>query len=336
MFSDKYEKIYVQGNIEYRKVIYTLLFKAAEENGFIEFLREPRTEEQICKGLGYLIEKINTLRAILNVFRTIDVITTYMKNDKKVYSVTNKEPKEFTLNINEAILRQAVGETKANEILYAKNLSNAFDYLKGKKDGIVFGKEKLDHWKNLLQFSFWEYGRNLAAEEIAYTGGKVIDLACGLGFGTLKLASLVGKDGEALGIEMSNDFVQYCRKNSKKHKNISFIQADLNSGLPSLPSKSYNGLMMIGAFHFIKDKEKLCNEIYDILTPGARLVIGNVIRKTDAYDQAAHELSLSMIDVPSYLIKPKDLEMLFSQAGFVIYDRFDEIGSAGWYCLSKK
>lgn len=335
MISKRYEDIYVQGNIEYRKVIYNLLYNAGKENGFIDFLKIPRSEEEICINFGYDMDKVQTLRSILKVLKTIGVVAEHVNGGPKKYSVISEMPNEFTRNINKPLLKDAIGETKANEVLYAKNLSTAYEYLKGEKDSILFGKEKLEHWKNLLQFHFWEYGRNLSAEEIAFQGGRVIDLACGLGFGTEKLSELVGEEGRAVGIEMSSDFVLFCRDRNQKRNNIIFIEYDLNEGIPQLPYDSFNGAMMIGAFHFIKDKDRLLNDLNRVLSPKAKMVIGNVIRKTDAYDQAAHELSISMLNIPAYLITPEEMEDLFARNGFNMYDKFDRIGSAGWYCLEK-
>ena len=59
-------------------------------------------------------------------------------------------------------------------------------------------------------------------------GEKILDIGCGTGSTSQKLSKLVGESGLVTGIDISKPILNFAekKKESKKIKNINFIQAD--------------------------------------------------------------------------------------------------------------
>ena len=66
-------------------------------------------------------------------------------------------------------------------------------------------------------------------------GDRVLDVGCGFGDTTIKLAELVGSSGEVAGIDCCDVFLSYARKDAADRgiKNVSFVRGDAEIALPT-------------------------------------------------------------------------------------------------------
>lgn len=66
-------------------------------------------------------------------------------------------------------------------------------------------------------------------------GDRVLDVGCGFGDTTIKLAELVGPSGEVVGIDCCDVFLSYARKDAADRgiKNVSFVRGDAEIALPT-------------------------------------------------------------------------------------------------------
>lgn len=267
---------FVSGYFEYRKASYVLLHRAALTEGLLEYLKEPRTIFDIVAKLEYVPDRCRTLEGILKAPETLGVV----ERESSVYSADRFKAvlarPTNSIAINVQLLKEVVGEEKAEAIVYAQNLPEAFAYLRGERDENTFDKERMAQWYNLLEFPYWDFGRKIAAEIIASPGAKILDLASGLGHGLRVLSSIVGPTGRVIGVEKSKDFVASSKRGLPEWCEV--IQADLNNGIGFIPDRSIDGGMMIGAFHFIRDKASFLREIRRVLVTGGRFVLGNVVK----------------------------------------------------------
>ena len=59
-------------------------------------------------------------------------------------------------------------------------------------------------------------------------GDRVLDVGCGFGDTAMKLAEIVGPEGEVVGVDCCDAFLDYARDDVEKHglANVSFLRGD--------------------------------------------------------------------------------------------------------------
>src|SRR5689334_12687104 len=67
------------------------------------------------------------------------------------------------------------------------------------------------------------------------TGEHVLDIGCGFGDTTARLAALVGPDGEAVGVDAAARFIDTARREVAQLDNASFEVADVQQDVPGGP-----------------------------------------------------------------------------------------------------
>lgn len=111
-------------------------------------------------------------------------------------------------------------------------------------------------------------------------GERVLDLGCGFGETTLQLASLVGEDGSALGIDVSEPFIAAAREEAEAtgRGNVEFIAADVQT--LQLPPEFDYAYARMGLMFFANPVAALRN-VAGALVPGGRLCAVVWRRKLD-------------------------------------------------------
>ena len=105
-------------------------------------------------------------------------------------------------------------------------------------------------------------------------GMTVADLACGPGFFTLPLASLVGEGGVVYAVDASKTMLDYLRAtiamSDANRKAIKVIQADVSD--TGIPSGSVDVALFVNVLHDIEDKRAFLTEVRRICKPSAVVV----------------------------------------------------------------
>jgi SAM-dependent methyltransferase len=111
-------------------------------------------------------------------------------------------------------------------------------------------------------------------------GERVLDLGCGFGETTLQLASLVGDEGSALGIDVSEPFIEAARKEAEAAgiANVEFTTADVQT--LQLPREFDYAYARMGLMFFANPVAALRN-VANALEPGGRLCAVVWRRKLD-------------------------------------------------------
>ncbi len=107
---------------------------------------------------------------------------------------------------------------------------------------------------------------------------RVLDLGCGFGETTLRLASLVGEEGSALGIDVSEPFIEAARKEAEDIANVDFMVADVQT--LELPREFDYAYARMGLMFFANPVAALRN-VANALNPGGRLCAVVWRRKLD-------------------------------------------------------
>ncbi|MGN6257618.1 MAG: class I SAM-dependent methyltransferase [Solirubrobacterales bacterium] len=111
-------------------------------------------------------------------------------------------------------------------------------------------------------------------------GERVLDVGCGFGDTTLRLAELVGPEGSALGIDVSGPFVDTARKEAEEAgaDNVSYLLADVQT--LELPREFDYAYSRMGIMFFANPVAALRN-IRQALVPGGRFTAVVWRRKLD-------------------------------------------------------
>ncbi|WP_078408486.1 class I SAM-dependent methyltransferase [Priestia abyssalis] len=108
---------------------------------------------------------------------------------------------------------------------------------------------------------------------ILYTKGRVLDIACGSGFGSQLVAKAAKKKiDEIIGVDIDPAIIQYAQ-GTHYHPKVTFCEG--NAADPSLPEKlgTFDCIMSFETLEHIKEEEQFLTNLYKMLKPGGTLVI---------------------------------------------------------------
>lgn len=131
---------------------------------------------------------------------------------------------------------------------------------------------------------------NMLLEHIArytfstpYVKGRVLDIACGSGYGSLKVAKDRKKHmDEIMGVDISEDALQYAVHNYY-HPLLTFKQGDaMDSSLPQEIGQ-FDTILSFETIEHVKDDRLFMKRMYDLLKPGGTLVLSTPFGKGRDY-----------------------------------------------------
>ena len=123
-------------------------------------------------------------------------------------------------------------------------------------------------------------------------GATVLDLGCGAGTDLLIAAQMVGRDGKAIGIDMTAPMLERARQSAEE---MGLDNVELHEGLiESLPLEdaSVDVVISNGVIDLVPDKEAVFAEIDRVLRPGGRLQIADVIVHKEVSEDARKRIDL--------------------------------------------
>jgi ubiquinone/menaquinone biosynthesis C-methylase UbiE len=152
-------------------------------------------------------------------------------------------------------------------------------------------QEAADAWGGVL-FDRWVQFRDIVTTQLAgfsdaaielfppASGARVIDLGCGLGDTTLRLAEEVGPDGSAFGVDVGERFIEAAKAEAEEigASNVSYAVADVQVG--ELGDGFDYAFSRFGLMFFAAPVPALRN-IRSALVPGGQLVMIVWRRKLD-------------------------------------------------------
>ncbi|ACL16468.1 class I SAM-dependent methyltransferase [Methanosphaerula palustris] len=117
-------------------------------------------------------------------------------------------------------------------------------------------------------------GLTLIANLGVKKGQTVLDIGCGTGRLTSRVAKIVGDTGQVIGIDPSKERIEIARRNvpDSPRSNISLEIGDANS-LYHFQNNSFDIVYLNIVFHWIDNKKDALSQIYRVLKPGGLLGI---------------------------------------------------------------
>ena len=103
------------------------------------------------------------------------------------------------------------------------------------------------------------------------SGERILDAGCGTGSAMMAIAKSVGENGEAVGIDLSEDMLGVARKKLSGHSKAIMMKGNLDS--ISYPDNYFDAIMNFAVMHYFHDISLVLTEFYRLLKPGGRLVL---------------------------------------------------------------
>jgi demethylmenaquinone methyltransferase/2-methoxy-6-polyprenyl-1,4-benzoquinol methylase len=103
-------------------------------------------------------------------------------------------------------------------------------------------------------------------------GDCVIDLGCGTGLSFPLLMKAVGTEGHLVGVDVSSEMLACAQERVKRAnwENVQLVHADIATY--DFPA-GVNGVLATGVFGYVRERERVIENISKALVPGGRLVI---------------------------------------------------------------
>ncbi len=324
----------IEATVEHSNVVSNQVAACAAHGRFFDAVEHFSTVDEIVVRLGVHPSKVTALMAMLKCLADRGDLEVRELAGKKVYrrKAMASHVLEGVADLGRAKLDKVMAgwggnAAEFNWIARAGNLlGHDLSFLRtDAEDKVPFGKLLLStsglDWKYLLTEPVYDLGRVKAVRDLANYGSRFLDLACGPGFGTQRLAEVV--DGcEVVGVDRSSEMLDEARKVIYPGAKATFILRDLNTGLPTLPENSFDGILFNGAFHFIQDKNARLLEMYRVLRPGGGLVLAHNFCRSGLDDESTWEFYFALLRAEIYPIEFEDLRTMLSDTGFIEYDQY--------------
>ncbi len=170
--------------------------------------------------------------------------------------------------------------------------------------------EDRDNWMDVQQIF------NYAGIE---EGSMVADIGCHEGYISFHLSETVGNKGKVFAVDVREDRLETLNEIARKKgkKNIETILGDYDN--PHLPKNSLDVVLIIDAYHEIREYKEVLSHIKKALKPNGRILIleklkSEIIGKSRSEQTTAHSLSSDYVED----------ELL--EAGFVDTQFYDKLG----------
>ncbi len=107
----------------------------------------------------------------------------------------------------------------------------------------------------------------------AHTGSHVADVGCGHGYFVMRLARRVGAEGLVYGVDLDKITLEKLQHNVDEAKlsNVRIIVSRADD--PMLPAAELDGVLIVNAYHEMKQYDDMLRAIFASLKPHGRLVI---------------------------------------------------------------
>jgi len=162
--------------------------------------------------------------------------------------------------------------------------------------------ERFVRYRDLVADGLGAHGEAALAARPPRPGDRVVDLGCGFGDTTQRLAELVGPEGDALGIDVSEPFIELARKEAGDAAvaNIRFAVGDVQ--VAEFEQSFDYAFSRMGIMFFANPVQALRN-VRKALTPGGRLCAVVWRRKLDN-----EWVSRAEAVVEQYLDRPEETD----------------------------
>ena len=142
-----------------------------------------------------------------------------------------------------------------------------------KEQAYILGTDEEELFRLGVQHQVWaeeaQRGWRLANFK---AGQTLLDLGCGPGYCTKELAFLVGNEGKVIGIDKSEDYIEFLKKVASQYNlNIRAVHDDFDA--MQLEAESLDGMYCRWALAWIPNPKEILQKVVSALKPGGKMVL---------------------------------------------------------------
>lgn len=104
-------------------------------------------------------------------------------------------------------------------------------------------------------------------------GSAAADIGCGEGYFVIHLARRVGGAGAAYAVDVDDDALDKLRKKAERAQLAQIHIVHSKSDDPQLPANSLDAVLIVNAYHEMREYDAMLRAIHAALKPGGRLAI---------------------------------------------------------------
>lgn len=199
-----------------------------------------------------------------------------------------------------------------------------------------------DQWKNVYtepawsSRDQWQRAGELIKKLNITPGSSVADIGCHEGYMTFKLAREVGPDGHVYAVDLDAARLDKLktRRDQQKILNIIIINGDADN--PKLPHDQLDAVLILDAYHEMRNHDKMLQHIRSSIRTGGRLVICEPIadqrrKSLRLVQEAQHEVGMNFVIED---LENMGFKILNTRDPFV--DRTKEKGDKMWLIVATK
>ncbi len=176
-----------------------------------------------------------------------------------------------------------------------------------------------------------------------FSGASILDVATGRGAILKRALPLIGKEGKAVGIDISPRMIEETKREIQA-PNVSLFCMDAEQ--LSFENHSFDIITCGFALFFFPDPKKALQEFRRVLKPGGKIAASTWSKTGMAREVLKGKLRSAGVD-PEFTAHPmpsaKELDVLFKETGFsavqIVHDRLEHLYANfdhWWDCLWKR
>lgn len=321
--------------LEYRRACYDIVYRNCLEQGVLDLFSAPITFGEFAARLPVADNKLPAAQLLIDALVKYGALECIAGNPVRYGSRFGPPDAEF----DDKLIYRATGKRSVAELRHSENYAGIINALRVSDNPVsaTFDGQHLGLWEEVLQAPFYRYSRVHAVRDITASGLRMLDLACGPGFGLAELAESVGPDERAIivGVEISPDFVASASTRNANDSRVHVTRGDLEQPLDFLQQGLFDGAMIVGAYHFLRDKRALWHSVRRLLRPGGVFCIAYALSQVGTYDQEIMNLRFSLRQPPSYQPTRGQVLELATAHGMELRREFG-LGAWRWYSFERK
>jgi SAM-dependent methyltransferase len=318
----KTEQGMYEAAIESSRIFSHAVREVAESSGLLAYLTEPHGIHDVIVHMGFLPEKRNQLACLLRLLASQRILEEVDSGGERHYRIGDDlsgqlrdgryvPQMEYIKDWYDDDYAEAIRTTNI------EFLGHGLEFLRKPHDFARFDKSLAEQWRLTMTSPLYEFGRTLCVAELVARGNRFLDLACGPGYGSQRIAQACHGRCSILALDKSADFVEMTRElDFPAGTDLRVEVHDLNQPLPTMAPASFDGVMFNGSFHFIRDKRERLAELWEVLRPGGLLCLGHTFARSGFPDEAMREFYFSMLEDELFPLTWDELVSLTAEAGY--------------------